>query len=265
VDNLTWVIGGDRNPDDVLDHMRAFVAGILEEDGRHLVTAHVHPDASAVEQYGGDDWLSLNQTYSYQIVHRRLALDYLRTPTRPFVLFESTYEGEHDATDLQVRRQAWWALTRGAAGSFLGILPIWLMAPGWEAALDSPGAIAMANLGRFTHELAWWTLDPDLEARFLVAGLGEANGLDRATAALDPAGRLAIVYVPTPRTITVDLDRMRGWVVRARWFDPVTGAWDQGVRSPRGFRQFDTPGDHDAVLVLEDPTRGDHGPWATER
>ena len=266
VDNLTWVIGGDRNPGDVIEHLRAFVAGILEADGRHLVTAHVHPDSSAVEQYGDDAWLTLNQTYTYQIVHRKLAHDYRRTPVRPFVLFESTYEGEHDATDLQVRRQAWWALTRGAAGSFLGNFPVWLMAPGWDAALDSPGAMAMAHLGRFTRDVPWWTLEPDLEGRFLVAGQGEENGLDRATAALDAAGRLAVVYVPTPRTITVDLDRLRGWVLRARWFDPATGAWaDAGTVTRHGLRQFVTPGERDAVLVLEDPAGGEHGAWPPER
>ena len=100
-DNLVWVIGGDHDPGDLRDKMRLFVAGSRERDDRHLFTAHVHPESSAVVEYAGDDWLTLNQTYSYRIVHRSLIEDYQRTPVLPFILFESTYEGEHEASELQ--------------------------------------------------------------------------------------------------------------------------------------------------------------------
>jgi hypothetical protein len=261
-DNLVWVIGGDRNPGDLRDRLRALVAGIRAEDGGHLVTAHVHPESSPVDEYEGDDWLSLNQTYTYGIVHRRLLEDHARAPVRPFVLFESTYEGEHDATELQVRRQAWWALTCGATGQFFGNFPVWLMPPGWEAALDSPGARAMAHLGAFVRTLPWWTLAPDIDRRVLVAGLGEETGLDRATAAVDPGGSLVVAYIPTPRIVSVDLGTLDGWITRVRWFDPVTGAWSEGgVHTRRGVVQIATPADHDAVLVLDDPGAGRRGRW----
>jgi hypothetical protein len=266
VDNLTWVIGGDRNPADVIEHMRAFVAGILEEDDRHLVTAHVHPDEAGAVQYKDDAWLTLNQTYTYQIVHRRLLEDYTRVPARPFVLFESTYEGEHDAPPVQIRRQAWWALTCGAAGQFLGNFPVWLMSPGWEAALDSPGARAMTHLRRFVDGVRWWDLVPDTERAFLVGGLGGLMDLDRATAALAADGSLAVVYMPTPRAIVVDLARLTGWVTRIRWFEADTGRWvDAGVITRRGVLQLTPPGDGDWALVLEDPAAGRHGAWAADR
>ncbi len=262
-DNLVWVVGGDRNPGDLRPHMRAFVAGILEHDDRHLMTAHVHPDTSPVEQYESDAWLTLNQTYSYQIVHRKLIDDWRRTPPRPFVLFESTYEGEHDATELQVRRQAWWALTCGATGQFLGNFHVWLMAPGWQAALDSPGARAMTALAQFVSEVAWWTGEPDLEHRLVVGGLGEENGLDRLTAMRAADGTLGIAYVPTDRTISVDLDALTGWSTSVRWFDPVAGTWTPTTTITRsGVVQLSVPFDHDAVLVLADPSGGDHGRWA---
>lgn len=265
-DNLVWVIGGDRNPGDVLGRMRAFVDGIRHEDDRHLITAHVHPDDSPVEQYAGDSWLTLNQTYSYRIVHKRLLEDFARVPVRPFVLFESTYEGEHEASDLQVRRQAWWALTCGATGQFFGNYPVWLMSPGWEVALGSPGAQAMSRLGELTRTVAWWKLVPDDGHRFLVAGLSEENGLDRATAALADDGTLAVTYVPTPRHVTIDPTVMSGWAVRYRWFDPVTGAWSEPRMLTRtgmshGMVTIETPSDHDSVLVVDDPSDGAHGVW----
>ncbi len=261
-DNLVWVIGGDRNPGDVREHVLALVDGIRQEDERHLMTAHVHPDDSAVEQYGGAEWLTVNQTYTYQIVHRKLAADYRRLPVRPFVLFESTYEGEHNSSDLQIRRQAWWAVTSGAAGTFLGNFPLWLMAPGWPGVLDSPGAIAMSHLGQFVRSIAWWDLVPDEDQRVVVAGLGELNGLDRATAAATPDGRLALVYVPGPRTVTVNLGELGGWAVRARWFDPRTASWHHaGVLTRQGYAQFAAPWAEDAVLLLEDVAGGEHGVW----
>jgi hypothetical protein len=263
-DNLVWVIGGDRNPGELLPHVRAFVAGIKEHDEGHLMTAHVHPDASPVEQYEGDAWLTLNQTYSYQIVHRKLIDDWRRSPARPFVLFESTYEGEHDATELQVRRQAWWALTCGATGQFLGNFHVWLMAPGWQASLDSAGARSMAVLGSFVREVPWWTTEPDLDHSLAVAGLGEENGLDRASALRARDGSLGIVYVPTPRILSVNLEAMTGWTTVVRWFDPVLGTWTSPVAvTRRGVVQLGVPFDHDAVVVLADPAAGAHGPWVT--
>ncbi|OGO59569.1 MAG: hypothetical protein A2V85_06495 [Chloroflexi bacterium RBG_16_72_14] len=260
--NIIWVIGGDRNPGPLRDRMRAFVAGILEIDDRHLMTAHVHPDSSPVDEYEGDGWLTLNQTYSYRIVHRKLLEDYGREPVRPFILFESTYEGEHDASELQIRRQAWWALTCGATGQFFGNFPVWLMAPGWQAALDSPGARALSHLAAFVGEVEWWRLEPDIRRRLLVAGLGEANGLDRATAAIAPDGSSAVIYVPTPRMLTINLEALAGWTSVLRWFDPVDGSWTGAeLVTRRGMRQVRTPFDHDAVLLLEDPARGDHGTW----
>jgi hypothetical protein len=242
--------------------MRAFVEGILEADDRHLVTAHVHPEASAVEQYEGDAWLTLNQTYTYGIVHKRLLEDYARQPVRPSVLFESTYEGEHEATDLQVRRQAWWALTCGATGQFMGNFPVWLMSPGWTASLDSPGARAMSALGSFVATVPWWRMEPDVGHRLAVAGLGEGNGLDTATAMLAPDGSGAVVYVPTPRTLTVDLGALSGWTTLVRWFDPVRGTWQEPATvTRRGYVQLAVPFGNDAALFLSDPAAGAHGSW----
>jgi hypothetical protein len=262
-DNLTWVIGGDRNPGDVIEHMRAFVGGIVEEDDRHLATAHVHPDDSSVLQYEGDTWLTLNQTYSYQIVHARLLADYGRVPARPFVLFESTYEGDHDSTPLQIRRQAWWALTCGAAGQFFGNYPIWLMPPGWESALDTPGATDMAHLRAFIDAIRWWELVPDRDRTFLVAGAGSDTDLDRATASVAPDGSQAVVYVPSPRTLALDLAHLGGWATAVRWFQPSTGIWSTGgLVARRGHLQLTTPGDGDWALVLDDPGYGRHRRWS---
>jgi hypothetical protein len=178
------------------------------------------------------------------------------------VLFESTYEGDHDSTELQVRRQAWWALTCGATGQFFGSFPVWMMCPGWESALDSPGARDMAHLRTFVDAIRWWEQAPDLEHRLVVAGLGSDTDLDRATAALAVDGSQAVVYVPSPRTLAINLAHLGGWVTAIRWFQPSTGIWTSGgLVNRRGHLELSTPGEGDWALVLDDPGHGRHGPW----
>ena len=78
----------------------------------------------------------LNSTYTYSIIHEKLITDYNRTPTMPFFLIETIYEGEHNASEVQIRRQAYWAILCGATGQFMGNRPIWLFDPGWQKAMD---------------------------------------------------------------------------------------------------------------------------------
>jgi len=62
-DNITWLIGGDRNPEQALESVNALVAGMRESDHRHLLTAHCAPENSAAEIYGNEGWLDFNSTY----------------------------------------------------------------------------------------------------------------------------------------------------------------------------------------------------------
>ena len=96
--------------------------------------------------YAGESWLSVNNTYTYKLVHDLLFRDFFREPARPFFLIESTYEGEHNASAVQIRRQAYWAVLCGGCGQFFGNRPIWLFAAGWKEALNGRGSRDMAVL-----------------------------------------------------------------------------------------------------------------------
>jgi hypothetical protein len=179
--NIVWVMGGDRCPRPALEHVRAMADGIRAEDDRHVFTAHLHPECSPVEQYPGDAWLTLNMTYSYSIVHRVLLRDYGRA--RSCQTCSSNRPTRHNSSDLQIRRQAYWALLCGASGQFMGTQPTWMFGAGWEQALDSPGATAMSHLRRLVDDLPWWDLVPHADHAVVTAGLGEFNGLDYCVAA----------------------------------------------------------------------------------
>lgn len=254
--NLVWMIGGDRNPDTVHEDMNEVVKGIKEFDQRHVFTAHCHPENSAVDQYGRDGWLDLNTTYTYEIVHSKLLSDYHRSPVMPFVLIESTYEGEHNASAVQIRRQAYWALLSGAAGQFLGNRPIWLFDPGWEAAINSTGNQDMVRLKALFTSRSWNTLVPDDQHEVVTEGLGEFTGLDYLAAARTGDGGTLIAYMPTPRTITVDLAKMSGKQVLVTWFNPRTGKTETGGEFLTNAKhELSPPGQGDWILLLDDSSR----------
>ena len=94
----------------------------------------------------------------------------------------------------------------------------------------------------------------------LTAGYGTYGDWDYATAAQTPDRSLALAYIPTSRTVTVDLAAMSG-PVDARWYDPSNGTYTEIPGSPfpnTGPHDFTTPGQNadgagneDWVLVLQ--------------
>jgi hypothetical protein len=196
--------------------------------------------------------------------------EYSRRPVRPYVLFESTYEDEHDSRPEQIRRQAYWTMLGGACGQFLGNNPIWHFdGPGifkpkmtWQQALDSVGSRDMARLRKLFVSLPWQRLVPERGHTIVTAGHGD----DVATAltARTDDGRLSVTYIPStgtePRTLTVDLTRFAG-PVTARWYNPTDGSAtsiDSPPLASYGTHVFHTPGDNgtgtnDWVLILAAP------------
>ena len=255
-DNILWIIGGDRNPDKAREGVDAVVQGIKEFDGRHLFTAHCHPENSAIDQYRGDGWLDLNDTYTYNIIHVMLLTDFNREPVIPFVLIESSYEGEHNASAVQVRRQAYWAVLCGATGQFMGNRPIWLFDPGWEDAINSIGAQDMTRFYSLFTSRLWYELVPDQKHEVVVDGLGEFRGLDYLAAARTSDGGTVMAYLPTARPFSVDMSKVSGTMAAAWWFNPRSGKSNLAGKFPTsGKKQFTPPGEGDWVLVLDDVAR----------
>jgi hypothetical protein len=176
---------------------------------------------------------------------------------------ESTYENEHTASEVQLRRQAYWSVLRGGFGHVFGCTPIWPFEAGWEAALDLPGSRGMSHFAEAFRGRRWWDLVPEPGVgvsygaswqgqRILIEGLGESRGLDFCTAARTPAGDLAMAYLPTPRRLTLDLSLVAGQRARLAWFDPIRGGWtDGGERSAAAGVEVDPPGAQDWLLAIE--------------
>jgi len=248
--NIVWVAGGDREAGDARGCIEGIVGGIRENGAGQLWTGHPGPNVSAMDAFGFAG-LDVGATYSYGIVHAALAQERRRHPVMPFVLFETTYEGEHNASAVQIRRQAWWALLAGATGQFYGARPVWLFDPGWREALQLPGAVDLARFAALVRELPWWELVPDDAHHVVVSGLGELNGLDTLAAALTSDGRTMVAYAPSARTLTVDLGTLKGATWAGYWWDPTTGRRVVvSALSGKGHVELKTPFAEDAALVL---------------
>jgi hypothetical protein len=250
--NIIWSIGADRNPDDARAGLEALARGIKTTAPDQLMTAQMLPEHSAADHYPDAEWLDLLSTYSYSIIPRVLEHDWASTPTRPFFLVESAYENEHNTSQLQIRRAAYWSVLFGGNGHCMGNKPIWLFDSGWKEQLASEGAAGLSRWGTFFRSIDWAALVPDDERQLVSAGGGELRGLNQIGAARSEDGSLAAIYVPDQRPITVATDVLAGPRLAATWFDPATGRrLPAGSLAVGGPAVMTAPFPEDAVLLLQ--------------
>ena len=171
----------------------------------------------------------------------------------PFFLIEAGYEG-NDTDGAGVRMQAYQAVLSGAMGQMMGNFPVWYFGSGWQSALGSSGATTVGRLPELfsSTSIAWWNLVPDSNGTVLTSSPG--TGSSRAVAARVNDGSAVLVYTPSARTLTVDMSKLAGPTVNARWFNPSTGAFTAISGSPfanTGSRSFASPSGRDSVLVLQ--------------
>lgn len=271
-DNIIWMSGSDfqswrTESDNAL--VKAIADGIKETDPGHLQTLQLDYFVSS----SSDDplWsglIGVNAAYTYYPAYAEVLEDYGLTPTRPVLLIETDYEGENGADAERLRRQEYWSLLSGACGHVFGNTYVWPIRAGWKSNLDTTGVVQFGYCRDLFESRPWPSLVPDQEHTLVTAGFGgfwsggtASYGIsqnDYVAAAATPDGKLALAYVPTTRTITVDLARLSGSVT-ARWYDPVLGTYRSITGSPfanTGTQTFTTPGVHadgagDWVLVLE--------------
>ena len=250
-DNILWMSGNDFGgwQDPKSDAVATAVAlGIKDRDTRHIQTVELHVGQSL----STDDpkWaaiVSLNAAYCYGPPYIQVLRGYNNpAKTMPVFMVEAVYEFEGNAqpktsTPSTLRRQEYWSLLSGATGQLYGNGYTWPFKSGWKSHLDTPGAAQMVYLKSFFESRAWYDLVPDQTHRTLTAGygtmitdkdfVGGVDSNDYATAARTGDGSLVLAYLPTRRTVTIDMTRLSG-PAKARWFDPSNGAYTAIAGSP---------------------------------
>ena len=251
--NVIWSIGADRNPEQARAGLEAIAAGIKSTAPGDLMTAQMLPEHSAAEHYPDADWLDVLSTYSYSIIPRLLERDWSSPPTPPLLPGRDRVRerAQHEpASDppcrllVGVRR---WRRARHGQQADLDVRPRMERSRGERRRRG-----AQSRWGEFFRSIDWSTLVPDHEKTLVSGGRGEDRGLNQIGAARSGDGRLAIVYVPEQRPLTVETGVLAGPGVVATWFDPVTGQRQPGgTLAVGGPAVLTPPFRDDAVLLLE--------------
>lgn len=253
---IIWVLGGDNTPktEDQKAVWPLVAKGLAEgltgqEDySRVLMTYHTNGGASSAHLWHETPWLDFNmaQTWdAYQNIYPALLSDYERRPVKPSGLGEGAYEdGPQYPTKpinaLVIRRQACWSWFAGGYHTY-GNGNVWhfdtcqpeLTQP-WKLALHSPGAATLQHVRGFLEEVGWWDCVPDRS----VFAEGEGSGASRNVAVRRRDGSAMAVYLATPATVRLRLDRTAAADrLTARWVNPATGedrpagTWDRQAHS----------------------------------
>lgn len=286
--NVAWLSGNDfqrwRIPtDDAL--VLAVAKGIQSVAPQQLQTVELNYNASSsLDDQAWAPIISLNSTYIYAATYIQMLHSYNQTPVMPAYLVEAHYDQEQVGTPTDygtpevLRRQEYWTMLSGGTGQFYGNRYTWSLTPGWDSYLDTLGVKQIQIWENLFSSLPWPDLVPDQQHTTLTAGYGtfgsdevhfDKEGLDTsyslrvsqsdyATAARTPDGALVVIYMPTSRTVTVDMSRLRS-ISNAEWFDPTTGERRPISGGPfpnSGARQFTPPKqnharDSDWVLLLK--------------
>ncbi len=285
--NVGWISGNDFNrwrvpSDDAL--ARAVAMGIKAVAPEQIQTVELnYQTSSSLDDRSWAAVISLNSTYTYSATYVQMLHSYDQKPIMPAFLVEGHYDLEEvgEPTDYGtpevLRRQEYWTMLSGGVGQFYGNRYTWTLTPGWDSYIDTLGVTQLGIWKKFFTSLPWQDFVPDQDHQTLTDGYGtfgndqvhlDAKSFsttmdprvslsDYATAARVPDGSYVVVYMPTARTVTLEMSRLRGSAT-AEWFDPTSGSYQVISGSPfqnAETRQFTPPGknaagDSDWVLLL---------------
>jgi hypothetical protein len=271
--NIIWMSGNDfqswqNSSDDAL--VSAVAKGIQARDGNHIHTAELSYYVSAT--LDNPTWrriASLDAVYTYRPTYAKELTEYDRANFRPTFMVEANYEFEQNGgTDggstQNLRHQEWWTAFSGTTGQLYGSAYSWRLQGDWKNNLDTIGILQLSYVKQLLEPRHWYDLVPDRAHQLLTAGYGKYSNSDSidtdtyVTAASTPGGTLAMAYLPSIRTVKIDLSKFSA-PVTARWFDPTNATFAAISGSPfpnSGTHQFtptgaNSAGDQDWVIVLE--------------
>lgn len=275
-DNIVWASGNDfqswtTSSDDAL--VREVANGIKDYDTRHIQTVMLdYYDSSSLDDSTWIPIISLDSTYTYYGPYAEIYKEYNKSSPLPIIYVEGNYEGDglqgYPTTPRIIRKQVYWAILSGSfAGHMYGHTYNWHYDLSWRDYQYPPGLLQWTYAARLFLSKRWYELVPDQNHIVVISGYGSNGLMDSIdtgtylTVARTPDGSLIIAYIPTIRTITVDMTKLSAPVM-AYWFDPTNELYLAIAGSPFtniGTKQFTPPGnnnggDGDWILILENQT-----------
>jgi len=284
-DRIIWVLGGDvaGNQGDGIDMWRNMAAGIARgaanrDQSKVLMTYHPDYAESSSKWFQNDAWLDFNGIQSGHSFNRAnydmVSADYGKHPQKPVIDIEPGYEdipagikqGNPRLTDYDVRKAEYTSLFAGSFGVTYGNNNVWqfVTTPGskrnlatmkWQEALDSLGSYSMKYLKRLMLSRPMLNRMPD-QSMLVGTTYGAADRV-QATRAAD--GSYAFIYTASGKAVTVNLNKLSGTRITARWYNPRAAKSVYLGEFAKGTRTFKAPSsgvNNDWVLVLDDSSKG---------
>ena len=291
VPNIIWMYGNDFQTwgDPVDDAVVLAVAkGIKSNDPNHIHTTELnYPTSGSLDDARWEPVVELDGAYTYYPTYAQVLKEYNRDNFKPIFMEEANYEFEHNSntdggSSANLRHQEYWTMLSGATGQLYGSAYTWRLPVGWfsdwrlrlsagrllgwHSNLDTPGVMQLRHMKNLFAPRKWYELVPDQTHTAVTGGYGTPAPFGTgsvttdtyATAARTPDGTLMIAYMPSIRTISVDMSKLAG-PTAAHWYDPTNAEYISVSGSPfpnEGTRQFTPPGnnhdgDGDWLLLLE--------------
>lgn len=275
--NLIWVLGGDRHPDERSNGFELWRAmaegiadgtnGISKQDGKAdysttLMTHHSFDSSS--KWFHKDEWIDFHTWGSYHAevnntkAYTAAIADWNLPEPKPTINSEPCYEGhginyaiEDNGvfTSTDVRQAAYWSVFSGGAGFTYGAQPIWQFTDAtrkkhsmmtfmsWQEGLDLPGASQVKWIKTLMLSRPMHQLVPDQS--IIAGGQGDCGSYSCAIRGKSHA----FVYIPTGNKTTVKMGIISGEKVKASWFNPRNGEITPiGEYANEGEQSFEVPG-----------------------
>ncbi|MBA2562705.1 MAG: glycoside hydrolase family 140 protein [Chitinophagaceae bacterium] len=281
--NIIWIIGGDRNPQNAMHEnvWRQMAEGIEEGVGgndKALISFHPQPnELGSAQWFHKDGWLDFNMFQNGHCrdgaIYDKIQTVYNMIPVKPVMDAEPIYEDHpvcFNAKDLgtsapyDVRKYAYLDLFAGAHGHTYGCHDIWQFYSAdkeavnnphvyWQQALELPGANQMKFIRNLMESRPLLDRVPDQS--ILLENNLSASGRIQATRGKD----YLFVYTAAGKAFTIALGKISGKLLKGFWFDPKTGN-TTAIESfeNRGTKKFTPPTSgygNDWVLVLDDDSK----------
>jgi len=229
--NVLWLHGGDQQPGEWLPLVRAMAQGIREAGNSglqsYLSTGYNLQDYGATARtLDREAWMDYHTLYHYSgCFYPEMLVSKWIAPEKPLIAAWLAYENQSPGGEPRIIRQQAWLpfLTGGCGTTFLQGQMWWFTGVDWRSLLHSPGATYTSIAAEALRHLPWNTLQPDDQEKLVIEGIGSFGTYDYANTAISSNHSLAIIYVPTKRTLGIDRNVLARGDISATWIDPTNG------------------------------------------
>ena len=271
--NIIWVAGGDNTPaagSELENRLKAIIDGIRESDS-HLWTGHWDSvghgnGVMATENPTFASYMNINgyYAYNYDPTYQRDLEFYNKQPVMMMFHLDQSYEGEPGGTVENIRRKAYDVMLSGGAGSSFCAGQNWWGFFNWRTNMNTPGTLQTQLWYRLFSSRSWWDLVPDQTHVVVTSGLGNVGFTDYVAAARTSNGSTVMAFIPSGRTVTVDMTKVSGTQAKAWWFNPSNGQSTLiGSFPTTATKSFATPDNNDWLLVIDDAAQNLAAPGTT--